>query len=242
MENRNLLLGISAVIAILILVLCFKDCSNQPEYAEGFPDETEAEVNTDETECNDEPLQYENNLKKSASELEMQVITEVNKCRSNPPLYAEDVLEPFLASMDNGVFEFNGQLLLTYEGAAAVTEAIKVLKSTSVLSTLTYSEQLHLLAKDHCDNQVGSGTTGHERAGNISFQDAARKFGLSGCGECISYGFNDPQYILIQLLVDDGVKSRGHRDAILDPKYTKLGVSCGPHIKFDHMCVLDFQI
>jgi uncharacterized protein YkwD len=47
---------------------------------------------------------------------------------------------------------------------------------------------------------------------------------------------------MIELLIDDGVKGRGHRMNLLDPAARFLGVGCGPHSICGTMCVLDFAI
>lgn len=41
------------------------------------------------------------------------------------------------------------------------------------------------------------------------------------------------------LIVDDGVPDRGHRQAIFNPAYTQVGVSCGRHVVYDWVCVID---
>jgi uncharacterized protein YkwD len=40
--------------------------------------------------------------------------------------------------------------------------------------------------------------------------------------------------------VDDGVSDRGHRDNLLDPRWTVAGVACGPHREYEQMCVMDY--
>lgn len=59
-------------------------------------------------------------------------------------------------------------------------------------------------------------------------------------GENISYGFNDPRQVVIQLIVDDGVRNRGHRINIFNPAFHRVGVACGPHAGYGSMCVMDF--
>ena len=59
-------------------------------------------------------------------------------------------------------------------------------------------------------------------------------------GENISYGDDNARNIVIQLLVDDGVPSRGHRKNILNFKFDEVGVSVGKHSGYGSMCVIDF--
>jgi uncharacterized protein YkwD len=46
--------------------------------------------------------------------------------------------------------------------------------------------------------------------------------------------------IVISLLVDDGVPSRGHRRNLLDKAFKFIGLSLGAHPVYRHMCVMDF--
>ena len=56
--------------------------------------------------------------------------------------------------------------------------------------------------------------------------------------EVISYGATTPSEVVISWLVDDGVPSRGHREAVLDPGLTWAGGSCRPHL-LDPVCVVE---
>lgn len=236
-DLRKLLLGIASVIVVLFLILGIKNCGRQPDFVddttieEASNEASNIESNTDTQENDYEP-----------STLESKVIAEVNRCRQNPSQYANDVLVPYLNSISNGDFSFQGRRFSTAEGEDAVIEAINVLREQEALCQLEYSQPLYNLAKEHCDTQGPTGESGHDRADGTSFQQKASVLGLSGCGENISYGFNDARMIVIQLLVDDGVPSRGHRENILRPEYKKIGVAAGEHKKYDYMCVLDFQM
>ena len=57
-------------------------------------------------------------------------------------------------------------------------------------------------------------------------------------GENISYGSAGLQ-VVIDLIVDDGVPSRGHRKNILDPGFHDVGIAIGPHLRYGTMCVMD---
>jgi uncharacterized protein YkwD len=173
--------------------------------------------------------------------LNQAVIAEVNRLRVNPAKYADDVLVPYLHSMsDDGCFTFKGKSYVTVEGKSAVTEAIKVLKHHKSVSSLSYSSELFEVANDHCAYQGKTQQVGHTRTDGTSFADHVKRLGLNCSGENISYGFDDAQMILIELLVDDGVSDRGHRKNLLNSKYDIIGVACGPHKKYQYMCVLDF--
>lgn len=85
-------------------------------------------------------------------------------------------------------------------------------------------------AKCHAETMGKKGEIGHNR--------------IDGCkgvfsGECCSYGLSDPLAIVIQLLVDEGVTSLGHRYICLGT-YSKVGISIQPHKSYGTNCVLDF--
>jgi uncharacterized protein YkwD len=44
----------------------------------------------------------------------------------------------------------------------------------------------------------------------------------------------------MQLIIDDGVASRGHRVNIFKKDYKVVGIAVGPHKKYGEMCAMDF--
>ena len=51
-----------------------------------------------------------------------------------------------------------------------------------------------------------------------------------------------PTGVMSQLLVDDGVADRGHRQSLLNPAWRFVGIACGGHSVYGGMCVLDFAV
>ena len=58
--------------------------------------------------------------------------------------------------------------------------------------------------------------------------------------ENTSYGFDSAMDIVMQLLVDDGVSSRGHRKNLFSEYGTVTGVASGYHAKFAHMSCITY--
>ena len=50
----------------------------------------------------------------------------------------------------------------------------------------------------------------------------------------------DPRQVVIQLLVDDGVPSRGHRHNLFNPDLHQAGVGLAPHRDYQVVTVIDY--
>ncbi len=58
--------------------------------------------------------------------------------------------------------------------------------------------------------------------------------------ENVDYGRHDARGVLISLLVDDDVPSRGHRRTLLNARLRVVGAACRRHPRYRQSCVLDF--
>lgn len=59
--------------------------------------------------------------------------------------------------------------------------------------------------------------------------------------ECVSFGEETGKDIALQLLVDAGVASLGHREICLYKSFSKIGVSCNSHSEYKFCAVAEFQ-
>lgn len=74
------------------------------------------------------------------------------------------------------------------------------------------------------------GVTGHNR----------RRCADGNFGECCSYmSTTDPMEHLMLLLIDEDIRSVGHRRALLANRYNKAGVSIQPHKGYGYCLVID---
>jgi len=145
---------------------------------------------------------------------EKDVIYYLNLVRMNPPLFAETYLLKH-AGVPGDDYEKS-----LYEE----------LKSMPEQSCLIPNRQCFESAQCHAIASGLSGYVGHERANCTSYF----------WGECCQYGPSDPLAIVLQLLIDRGVESLGHRRICLG-SYDELGISIQPHSVYGSNAVLDFR-
>lgn len=173
--------------------------------------------------------------------MERKVLDEINLVRTNPLKYAE-FAKDLRKSMVGRMIKHPGKpTILTQEGIAAVDEAIGFLRSVRRVTALSPSRGLSMAARDHVRNQGPKGTIGHEASDGGQINHRADRYGkwTALIGENISYGAETPRERVLALIIDDGVRSRGHRKSIFNPRLRMIGIACGPHAKFGSMCVMD---
>lgn len=118
---------------------------------------------------------------------------------------------------------------------------VKDLKQAKPQNLLQFSDDLTKCAKSHAFEMGKVGKVGHDSANGKSFSSR-----LKGCwpnaivGENCHYGDEFAIDIIMALLIDDGIKSLGHRKNILSEMYTHFGLSIQKHKSYRFNCVMDF--
>lgn len=177
-----------------------------------------------------------------ASRLELDVVLELNLARTRPGEYAA-ILREYRKSIRGNYLERPGKITIVLnEGAKAVDEAIAFLERQKPLPPLSLSKGLSLAARDHARDQGKTGQTGHSGSDRSSMDGRIKRYGswLKTAGENIAYGPETAREIVIQLIVDDGVPSRGHRANVYNAAFGVVGVAFGTHPKYGTVCVQDF--
>lgn len=179
------------------------------------------------------------------SQLEKEAIIEVNKARTNPSRYIEEVLVPFLNAMgeDSTYLNSEGQMMSTHEGKAAIIEAIEDLKTKKPMNMLRPKQSLYLAAINHCNDCGPKGIFGHDGSDGSTPDIRIKRYdpNIFLCGENIAYGNMTAMEIVRGLIVDDNVKYRGHRkNTFLN--YGHVGVASATHnSEFKFIIVFNFS-
>ena len=173
------------------------------------------------------------------SELEKDVILEMNKARTNPALYAELYISPRLKKFSGNVY--NGTLV-THEGAAVVNECVSFMSSAKPLPALGGAKGLALAAQQHSTTQGETEQTGHTGVdGSTPFTRIGKYGTYKTAGENIDYGAENARNAVVSLLIDDGVSGRGHRKNIMNKDFSSTGVGFSKkHKKYGTVCVITF--
>jgi uncharacterized protein YkwD len=176
------------------------------------------------------------------AELAADIVDETNQLRRDPSGYARK-LEALRDYYDGNVVRIPGQPAVEVtEGLPALVEAINVLKETDPVPTLRQFLALAQGATDHARDIGMAGDVGHYGSdGSAPLNRATRYHAFpagSLIGETISFGPpTSAEWHVIQLVIDDGVPNRGHRQALLNGEYRFTGVACEPHAVFRIVCV-----
>ena len=176
------------------------------------------------------------------SELEKAVLNEMNSVRTNPREYVA-YLEAWRKYYQGKTFKQPGSgAVTTIEGATALEEAISYLRSAKPLPPLQISKGMCLGAKDQSFDQAKTGDVSHQGKDKSFSWDRVARYGewKTPVSENIAYDSGTARDIVINLIIDDGIPTRGHRNNIFNSSYIVTGVSCGTHPLFGGMCVCTF--
>ncbi len=177
------------------------------------------------------------------SESERRLIVEINMVRTDPREYAQRFLVPLRPYYHGTLMERPGETTVaTREGIRALDACIKDLQRATPVLPLSPKKGLTLAARDLARDQAKTGAMGHTGSDGSTDVDRINRYGRWDicAGENIDYGHQDARRIVISLLIDDGVPSRGHRRNLLDAAFRFVGVCIGLHPVYGHMCVMDF--
>ena len=174
---------------------------------------------------------------------EKNLILAMNLIRHNPPRYAELYIYPLIRYFDGTLLRFPGRIpLRTQEGAAAVKELYNELKKASPLSVFDPSPGMSRAASDHARYMKKRGTASHDGRGDMGSRLSRHGQWHGAIAENLHWGASNAHDAIISLMVDDGVKNRGHRINMMDPEYRYVGVAIEEHPRFRMSYVIKYAI
>ena len=174
--------------------------------------------------------------------LEREVLAALNEARTNPKGAA--------VWLDELAGYFSGTrlkrpwwpiTLQTTEGVAAVREAAAALRAQVPVTALSMNASLVSAARYHANDQARTGATGHTSSDGSTTISRVNRYASwqISIAENIDY---QPMVrgrdVIVSLLVDDGVADRGHRRNIYQSSARLVGIACGPHPRYEAMCVI----
>ncbi|CAJ1428857.1 unnamed protein product [Effrenium voratum] len=179
--------------------------------------------------------------------MEKQIVAELTWARTRPKELIAALTERLKHYRGKDYYppERTGACVVTKEGAAVVQEAIDYVKTLEALGGVGEESQqgLALAGADHIWDIGQTGTASHSSSDGTSSAERVVRYGsFASFGECLWYGSDkaDARCVVLDLIVDDGVPSRGHRKGVLDPRYDSVGVAFGPHCTFGKMAAMEF--
>ena len=118
-----------------------------------------------------------------------------------------------------------------------VKELIDVLMYQKPLKPLIWNHNLYNLCIDHVNDTGKTGSKSHENSKGIDLNERVQKVGgtTGSLGENLSFGYTDAKEIVLELLIDVGFKTRGHRYNILNKDFQMMGAYSGPHANTETM-------
>ena len=147
------------------------------------------------------------------SDIEQESVYWINFLRSNPRTFRTSFLKPFLAQFPE----------MQSAAARSLDRELAEATSMSILLPATNLDKAALLQARYL---VESNQFTHTGPKGKPFKSRMEDVGVKECaGENLFEGKADPLVSLMLLLIDQGVAGYGHRKALLNESFNRIGVS-----------------
>ena len=157
------------------------------------------------------------------------VLKELNELRRDPSGYSYKV-QKYKDYFEGNILRIPGNKagIKTEEGPAAYDEAINFLKRAQAAQEMTPSKGLCNIAEDFLASVQKQDPN---NLANIDMDSIINRHGsfTGNFSRSMEFGGATPEQVIVNLVVSDGDKSRGQRDALLNDNLKKCGVATGPH-------------
>lgn len=155
---------------------------------------------------------------------EKEIIYVLNLARMNPKLFCKTIV-----LQANTVSSF-----IDTSSEVYYKSLVKLMAGMEPLGILQPDQKCWTSAQCHAASSGKTGYVGHDR------QTTECRKKVTFRGECCQYGISEPVAIILELLVDQGVTSLGHREICLGG-YKVMSPSFQPHKAYGSVTVLDFN-
>ena len=167
-----------------------------------------------------------------------ELLNEINLLRSNPKGYAEKVLK-YKSYFDGNILRIPGTKggIQTEEGPAAFAEAANFLLSAEPIEEMTPSKGLTGIANDLLSNIQNCEP---DELDSIDMNQIIEKYGSFGgnFSRSMQFGGENAEQVIMNLIVNDGDKSRSQRDSLLDDDLKVVGIATGKHKYFGNCSII----
>lgn len=180
--------------------------------------------------------------KVGSMDIQQAILVEINEARANPQKYISYLEEYKKTFNGNTAYYADGTMVVTNEGTAVIDEAIAYLKTLPKLAPYSMSKGLSTAANSQLADLMENSSLGHFGKDGSSLPKRLTRFGSYGnlTAENITYYAPLPREIVMTMIIDDGVKSRGHRKNVFSPDFKNIGPAFGKGKKGENLCVLIF--
>ena len=177
-------------------------------------------------------------------ELEKQIYQILNQIRKNPQSFIPK-LEESLNHFREKIYHKPGEdPIQTYEGPEAIEDAINFLKSQRPVKELILDENISRACKDHAYDIGVKGLTTHEGSDGKNISDRIEKYceWEGAAAENLDFGFKKAENIILNMLIDDGVKERNQRFNLFHPDFKYIGVGANSHRDYGVCAVIGYAV
>ena len=158
-----------------------------------------------------------------------QLVNKINEFRTNPKGYAKKINE-YVSWFKGKTLRIPGSHtgFKTEEGAAAYIEAVDFLSKQDGVEPLEPSKGLARICEDF---MAEAQKVDPNEIGNIDLEEIIGKYGsfVGDLNRAMDFGGEDPEQVLINLIVCDGDPNRGNRESLLSTSLKRIGVANAKH-------------
>ncbi len=176
------------------------------------------------------------------SPLESAVIAEINQARNDPQKFIA-YLEEYRKYLKGTVLSLPSRVKVQMiEGAPAIDDAISDLKKITKINSFEISNGLSKVARQQLTDLQENPNLRHLGKDGSDLEKRLLKVGFAGdaVAENISYQADAAREIVLNMIIDDGYKSRIHRKNLFSTNFKLLGIACGVAIDKTTICVTEF--